>query len=81
MIIDCDDCAMQHTSACSDYVVSVLLHQMGEPVVLSTEERDALSHLADGGLVAPLRLVPRHGGEPVGKPPGDGSAGGEVAAG
>jgi hypothetical protein len=60
MIIDCDDCAMQHTAACSDCVVSVLLHKMGEPVVLSGEEHTALGYLADAGMVAPLRLVPKH---------------------
>lgn len=59
MIIDCDECAMQHTSACSDCVLSVLLHEMGRPVVLSHDEHEALGHLADAGLVAPLRLVPR----------------------
>lgn len=60
MIIDCDECSMQHTSACSECVVSVLLHQMGQPVVISGEEQLALANLADAGLVAPLRLVPRH---------------------
>ncbi|NND01146.1 MAG: hypothetical protein HKN91_00025 [Acidimicrobiia bacterium] len=58
MIIDCNECAMQHTSACSDCVVNVLLHKMGEPVVLSGEEHQALGNLADAGMVAPLRLVP-----------------------
>jgi len=59
MIIDCDECSMQHTSACSECVVSVLLHQMGQPLVVSSEEQVALSNLADAGLVSPLRLVPR----------------------
>ena len=63
MIIDCDECAMQHTSACSECVLSVLLHETGRPVVLSRDEHDALGHLADAGLVAPLRLVPRTGDE------------------
>ena len=59
MIIDCDECAMQHTSACSDCVVSVLIHKMGDPVMITGEEQVALDNLADAGLVAPLRLVPR----------------------
>lgn len=65
MIIDCNECAMQHTAACSDCVVNVLLHKMGEPVVLSGEEHEALGNLADAGMVAPLRLVPllSEGGE------------------
>ena len=67
MIIDCDECAMQHTSACSDCVVNVLLHTMGEPVVLSGEEYEALGNLAEAGMVAPLRLVPlNHQGQAKG---------------
>ena len=73
MIIDCNECAMQHTSACSDCVVHVLLHKMGEPVVLSGEEQEALGNLADAGMVAPLRLVPLREGEQRPK-------GGEAAA-
>lgn len=56
MLIDCDQCAMQHTSACDDCVVSVLL-QMG-PVELSEDEMAALDNLAETGLVPRLRLVP-----------------------
>ena len=74
MIIDCNECAMQHTSACSDCVVNVLLHKMGDPVVLSGEEHEALGNLADAGMVAPLRLVPLKRGTGV-------SEGGEAAAG
>ncbi len=59
MIIDCDECAMQHTSVCSDCVLSVLLRDMDRPVVLSSDEHQALGNLADAGLVAPLRLLPR----------------------
>ena len=63
MIIDCDDCAMQHTAVCSDCVVTVLQAQMGRAVVLSADEEQALGHLADAGLVAPLRLVTRQTGD------------------
>lgn len=56
MLIDCDQCAMQHTSACDDCVVSVML-QMG-PVELSDDEMAALDNLAETGLVPRLRLVP-----------------------
>lgn len=65
MIIDCAECALAPSlggpagsdphSACSDCVVSVLL---GPPVVeVSQEQADAMAHLADAGLVPPLRLV------------------------
>ena len=63
MIIDCDECVMQHTSACSECVISVLLGEIGRPVVLSHDEHEALGHLAEAGLVAPLRLVSREGDE------------------
>lgn len=56
MLIDCDRCALQHTSACNDCVVSVLL-QMG-PVEIDEQEIEALHNLADEGLVPKLRLVP-----------------------
>lgn len=56
MRIDCDQCAMQYTSACDDCVVSILF-QIG-PVELNDEEVGALDNLADQGLVPKLRLVP-----------------------
>lgn len=56
MYIDCDQCAMQHTRACDDCVVSVLF-QIG-PVDLSDDEVTALGNLAEQGLVPKLRLVP-----------------------
>lgn len=59
MFIDCSECAMQHTAACDDCVVSVLLEIPSGPVELNDEEGAALRNLAEGGLVAPLRLVPR----------------------
>jgi len=40
-------------------VVSVLLGAPPEGVQLDETERRALAALADGGLVPPLRLVPR----------------------
>ena len=57
MIIDCDACAMQHTSACDDCVVTFLLHKT--PLELSEGEAQAITGLSDAGLVPPLRLVPR----------------------
>jgi len=60
MVIDCDACVMQHTSACGDCIVTVLLDTAPQPTLeLGIEEREALEHLADAGMVAPLRLVPR----------------------
>ncbi len=63
MIIDCDDCRMQHTEACRDCVVSFVLHDLAGPLELDDEQAEALDLLSGAGLVAPLRLVPRRDGE------------------
>ncbi len=65
MLIDCDTCAMQHTSACDECIVTVLLEGATDTpppvrVDLDPAETRALENLAEAGLVAPLRLVPRH---------------------
>lgn len=57
MIIDCDSCAMRDI-ACSDCVVTFLL---GPAPDIQAPERTALAVLANGGLVPPLRMVPRAG--------------------
>ncbi len=56
MLIDCEQCAMQDTSACDDCVVTFLLG--GGPVELDESEEMALTNLAGEGLVPRLRLVP-----------------------
>ena len=58
MIIDCNACNMQATTACDTCIVPVLLHQMSCPFELGSDEAEAFDNLADAGLVAPLRLVP-----------------------
>lgn len=57
MIIDCNTCDMQATTACEECIVPVLLHQMSGPFELGRSEAEAFGNLADAGLVAPLRLV------------------------
>ena len=58
MLIDCDECVMQHTSACDDCVVTVLLAgQTLRRVELDATEADAIDNLADAGLVPHLRLL------------------------
>ena len=56
MLIDCEQCAMQGTSACDDCVVTFLLSD--GPVDLDESEVVALANLAGEGLVPHLRLVP-----------------------
>jgi len=60
MLIDCYDCKLQHTEACHDCVVGYVLSDLSGPLEFDTEQAEALEVLADVGLVAPLRLVPRH---------------------
>ncbi len=57
MIIDCNACHMQATTACDECIVPVLLHQMSGPFELNADETAALDNLAEAGLVSPLRLV------------------------
>ena len=56
--IDCDQCALQHTDACEDCVVSFLLGAEGEtPVVVDLAEARAMRVMTDAGLTPPLRHV------------------------
>ena len=59
MLIDCDDCAMQDTTACQDCVVTHLLLDVAGPIEVDAEQVEALEIMADAGLVPTLRLVPR----------------------
>jgi hypothetical protein len=60
MIIDCDTCVMDGTSACADCIVPVLLAGTTGRIEVGGDEEEALRNLSEAGLVAPLRLVPRH---------------------
>ncbi len=61
MLIDCNECSMQHTLACRDCVVGHLLHDLVSPIELDEDRAEALDVLADAGLVPQLRLLPRTG--------------------
>jgi len=54
MLIDCDRCEMRDI-ACDDCVITALLGAPSE-LEIADETAVALAVLADGGLVAPLRL-------------------------
>ena len=58
MIIDCNECAMQHTSTCDDCIVPMLVDLSVGTADLSDAESDAVRHLSEAGLVSPIRLVP-----------------------
>jgi hypothetical protein len=63
MLIDCDDCAMQHTSACGDCVVTLLLEDVLGPIEVDRDQAAALDVLAEAGLVPQMRLVPKAANE------------------
>lgn len=56
MLIDCDTCLARDSEACDDCVVSVLFSS--QPLEVDGEEQEALTLLADAGLVPRLRLLP-----------------------
>ncbi len=56
LTIDCDECVMQHTTACADCVVTFLCsREPDEAVVIQVSEVRALRLLAETGLASPLR--------------------------
>ena len=55
--VDCDRC-LARGPACQDCVITVLLGSPGGVVDLDSDERAALTALAESGLVPPLRLIP-----------------------
>jgi hypothetical protein len=60
MRIECDECVMQHTTACDDCVVSFLVRRdPGDAVVIDADEERAVRMLARAGLVPRLRHVAR----------------------
>lgn len=59
MRIDCGDCAMQHTAACDDCIVTALLDRTDEhAVVLDFAQAQAIRALQRGGLAPRNRFLP-----------------------
>jgi hypothetical protein len=62
LTIDCDDCTLQGTSACTDCVVTFLCgRQPDEAVVIDVAEARAVRLLGQAGLVPALRHRRRTG--------------------
>jgi hypothetical protein len=62
LVIDCDQCVMQHSDACDDCVVTFICsREPGDAVVVDVEEFRALRLLSDSGLVPELRHRRRTG--------------------
>ena len=60
--IDCDSCALQHTDACDDCIVSFLLDREPEDaVVIDADEARAMRMLERAGLVPSLRFTTKAG--------------------
>jgi hypothetical protein len=60
--VDCDECTLQHTSACEDCLVSFLLdREPGDAVVIDAAEARAVRLLERAGLVPNLRFDARAG--------------------
>lgn len=58
--IECDACALQHTSACGDCVVTFLLdREPDDAVVVDAAEARAMRLLHRAGLVPNLRFAER----------------------
>ncbi|MDZ4825753.1 MAG: hypothetical protein SGJ13_04715 [Actinomycetota bacterium] len=58
--IDCGDCVMAGTSACTDCVVTFIVNrEPGDAVVVDVDEERALRALGDQGLVPQLRHTAR----------------------
>jgi hypothetical protein len=62
LTISCEECAMQHTDACDDCVVTFICGRApGEAVVIDVEEARAMRLLSQAGLVPRLRHIRRTG--------------------
>ena len=77
MLIDCDSCLAKDI-ACDDCVISVIFEEgfVDEgPLNMDDDEVEALSTLAEAGLVPQLRLVPRAARPATVEPWNDSAAG------
>jgi hypothetical protein len=62
LTIDCDCCALRHTAACEDCVVTFLLErEPDDAVVIDADEARAMRMLERAGLVPTLRFSTQAG--------------------
>src|SRR5204862_7394507 len=70
MTISCDECTMQHTSACDDCVVTFICgREPDDAVVIDAAEAPAVRLLSEAGLLPSLRHSSRTGCRGVHDPP------------
>lgn len=58
MRIDCDECRMQHSSACDDCIVSALLDRPKGAIVFDLAQERAIRALQRAGLAPRNRFEP-----------------------
>ena len=62
MVIDCDECSLRETDACTDCLVTFICsREPGEAGVIDVAEERTLRLLSDSGLVPPVRHRRRTG--------------------
>ena len=62
LVISCDECALDRTTACADCVVSFVLdHEPGDAIIIDAAEERAVRLLAGGGLIPGIRHTRRVG--------------------
>ena len=60
LVISCDECALDRTTACRDCFVSYVLdHDPSDAIVIDAAEERAVRLLAGGGLIPGLRHTRR----------------------
>ncbi|MGI8426237.1 MAG: hypothetical protein ACR2M4_06495 [Actinomycetota bacterium] len=58
MIVDCQQCEMHETEHCKDcFVMAVLSHRDGSPLVIDPEQEPAISSLQQAGLAPLLKFT------------------------
>jgi len=58
MIVDCQECQMYESEHCKDcFVMAVLSHRDGSPLVIDAEQEPAISLLQEAGLAPVLKFT------------------------
>ena len=60
MIVDCQECEMYESDHCKDcFVMAVLSHKAGFPLVIDPEHEPAVTSLQEAGLAPVLKFTKR----------------------
>ena len=61
MIIDCNDCEMHKTDHCKDCFVMAVLSRRDGPLVIESDEEDAITNLQQVGLAPVIKFKKKAG--------------------